>query len=136
MGRGRGRGRGLAAVSYSRGLQLPPALETSASEIDTQTETATESEATPEEKRMRDIRKLKKMLRQVRGIAIAFTLSTDNQISVIACFKPKFNVSFSDKKLMNRSFFFLKWAFLELNLCYIVYYVIMFPLPCLCGAAS
>ncbi|XP_064382573.1 uncharacterized protein LOC135331369 [Halichondria panicea] len=68
VGRGRGRGRGLAAVSYSRGLQLPPALETSASELDTQTETATESEATPEEKRMRDIRKLKKMLRQIEKI--------------------------------------------------------------------
>ncbi len=50
-------------------------MDTSASELDTQTETATESEATPEEKRVRDIRKLKKMLRQVTTFTTTFTHS-------------------------------------------------------------
>ncbi len=61
-GRGRGRGRGIT------GLRLPPPV-VPASELDTAAETATESEPTsltPEEKRLRDVRKLNKMLRQVR----------------------------------------------------------------------
>ncbi len=79
MAKPRGRGRGLAGIRGSdfqgrsvggvrgNGFKLPPVE--SASELDTTaTETATESEATPltpEETRTRDIRKLKKMLRQV-----------------------------------------------------------------------
>lgn len=60
LGRGRGKGRGLAA------MQLPPrAPSPSEPETETATETETEGPMTAEKKRERDIRKLRKMLRQV-----------------------------------------------------------------------